>query len=104
MTSEASSYGSATNSTTASRHGRDALFELADAALCVPGPLRSVPALSLEPEFRRSHGSLYKALANGAIDTDRFDRLLVVHRPADWPNRVRRRCHGVGPLRRRDQP
>jgi hypothetical protein len=42
--------------------------------------------LSLEPEFRRSHGSLYKALANGAIDTDRLDRLLVTHRPADWPN------------------
>jgi hypothetical protein len=64
----------------------DALFELADAAMCAPGPLHSVPALSLEPEFRRSHGSLYKALANGAIDNDHFDRLLIVHRPADWPN------------------
>jgi hypothetical protein len=62
------------------------LFELADAALCTPTPLHSIPALSLEPEFRRSHGSLYKALANGAIDTDRLDRLLVTHRPADWPN------------------
>jgi hypothetical protein len=64
----------------------DALFELADAALCAPGPLHSVPALSLEPEFRRSHGSLYKALANGDIDTGRLDRLLVAHRPVDWPN------------------
>ena len=64
----------------------DALFELADAALGAPGPLHSVPALSLEPEFRRSHGSLYKALANGHIDTERLDRLLVAHRPADWPN------------------
>ena len=45
-----------------------------------------MPALSLEPEFRRSHGSLYKALANGHIDTERLDRLLVAHRPADWPN------------------
>jgi hypothetical protein len=38
----------------------DALFELCDAALCAPGALHSVPALSLEPIFRRSHGSLYK--------------------------------------------
>jgi hypothetical protein len=61
------------------------LFELTDAALCTPGRLQSVPLLSLEPEFRRSHGSLYKALAAGEIDTDRFDRLLVEHRPVDWP-------------------
>lgn len=38
----------------------DALFELADALLAVPGPVGSVPALSLESVFRRSHGSLYK--------------------------------------------
>ncbi len=63
----------------------DALFELADAALCTPGPLHSVPSLSLEPEFRRSHGSLYKALANGEIDTDRLGRLLIEHQPAGWP-------------------
>lgn len=36
----------------------DALFELADAALCQPGPISSVPALSLQPVFRRSHGSV----------------------------------------------
>ena len=36
----------------------DALFELADAALCSLGPVHSVPSLSLEPEFSRSHGSL----------------------------------------------
>lgn len=41
----------------------DALFELADATLCTPAPVGSVPSLRLEPEFRRSHGSLYKALA-----------------------------------------
>ncbi len=63
----------------------DALFELCDAQLCTPGPLRSVPALSLEPEFRRSHGSLYKALAEGVIDTEQLRRLLVDHRPTDWP-------------------
>ena len=64
----------------------DALFELADAVLCAPAPLHSVPALSLEPEFRRSHGSLYKALAHGQIDTGRLEQLLIEHRPAGWPN------------------
>ena len=63
----------------------DALFELADAALCAPSPVGSVPALSLEPVFRRGHGSLYKALARGAIDVERLRSVLVAHRPTDWP-------------------
>lgn len=63
----------------------DALFELADAALCASGPVGSVPALSLEPEFRRSHGSLYKSLALGQIDDQAVRRLLVEHRPRSWP-------------------
>jgi len=63
----------------------DALFELCDAGLCGPGPIGSVPSLSLEPEFTRSHGSLYKALAKGRIDQDRLRGLLVGHAPADWP-------------------
>jgi hypothetical protein len=63
----------------------DALFELTDAALCATGAISSVPTLSLEPEFTRSHGSLYKALAQGRIDKERLRDLLVAHRPADWP-------------------
>jgi hypothetical protein len=63
----------------------DALFELTDAALCAGGPIGSVPSLSLEPEFTRSHGSLYKALANGRVDEVGLRRLLVEHRPSDWP-------------------
>ena len=43
----------------------DALFELCDATLSSTSPVASVPSLSLEPVFRRSHGSLYKALADG---------------------------------------
>jgi hypothetical protein len=63
----------------------DALFELCDAALCEPGSVGSVPALSLEPVFRRSHGSLYKALAKGELDEDSLRRALVAHRPSAWP-------------------
>jgi hypothetical protein len=63
----------------------DALFELTDAALCAPGPVGSVPQLSLEPVFRRSHGSLYKALSLGDLSDERLRALLVGYRPADWP-------------------
>jgi len=63
----------------------DALFELCDAVLCLPAPVASVPSLSLEPIFRRSHGSLYKALALGEINEDRLRRLLVATRPTRWP-------------------
>jgi hypothetical protein len=63
----------------------DALFELGDAVLCAPSPVGSVPALSLEPVFRRGHGSLYKALARGRMNEDRLRRLFVEHRPAPWP-------------------
>ncbi|MEO5839517.1 MAG: NF041680 family putative transposase [Acidimicrobiales bacterium] len=64
---------------------RDAQFELCDAALCSPSPVASVPSLSLEPAFRRGHGSLYKSLALGGIDTDRLRRLLTANLPADGP-------------------
>jgi hypothetical protein len=35
--------------------------------------------------FRRSHGSLYKALAAGRIDAEALRGALVTHRPAGWP-------------------
>ncbi|MHB8295394.1 MAG: transposase [Acidimicrobiales bacterium] len=63
----------------------DALFELCDATLCAQGTVGSIPALNLEPEFTRSHGSLYKALALGSVDEDGLRRLLVSAQPADWP-------------------
>lgn len=63
----------------------DALFELCDAALGSSAPVGSVPSLSLEPEFRRSHGSLYKALATGEVDDGRVRELLVAQRPKAWP-------------------
>jgi hypothetical protein len=67
------------------RRWPDALFELCDALLSAPGAVGSVPALSLEVIFRRSHGSLYKALALGEIDQEALRALLVGHRPKAWP-------------------
>ena len=63
----------------------DAAFELTDAALCAPAPVSSIPTLSLEPSFRRSHGSLYKALARGQVDAGAMRELLVRHRSRKWP-------------------
>lgn len=63
----------------------DALFELCDATLCSPSPVGSVPSLSLEPVFRRGHGSLYRALADGRIDVERLRRLLVANLSPGWP-------------------
>ncbi|MCB9427726.1 MAG: transposase [Actinobacteria bacterium] len=63
----------------------DAGFELCEAVLCAPAPVASVPMLSLEPCFRRSHGSLYKALDRGGLDTEAIRDLLAAHRPEDWP-------------------
>ena len=63
----------------------DTLFELTDAMSRAPGPVDSIPALSLEPTLRRSHGSLYKALARGGVDAERLREVLIGHRPPDWP-------------------
>ncbi len=63
----------------------DALFELTDAMLCAAGPVSSIPSLSLEAEFTRSHGSLDMALAGGKVDAERLRGLLVEHQRADWP-------------------
>jgi hypothetical protein len=67
------------------RRWADAGFELCEAMLCAPAPVGSVPSLSLEPCFRRSHGSLYKALDRGDIDAEAMRDLLVAHRPPGWP-------------------
>ncbi len=55
----------------------DALFELADAALCANGPVASLAELSLEPEHRRGHGGLYDALNSGGIDVGRFRNVVA---------------------------
>ena len=55
----------------------DALFELCDALACAGGPVSSPVDLSVEPEFRRGHGMVYDALAEGRIDSARLRRVLV---------------------------
>src|SRR4029453_17232872 len=60
----------------------DALVELDDALLSVPGPVASLPHLSLEPAHRRGWGSTYAALADGRIDPQR-PRGLPGPRPPD---------------------
>src|SRR5258708_7851540 len=62
----------------------DALFELADAVLTA-GPAPSLPYLSLEPVFRRGHGMVYQALAEGRIGEERLRDLLVAYRPPGSP-------------------
>jgi len=54
----------------------DALFELAD-AVPTAGRAGSLPYLSLEPVFRRGHGMVYQALAEGGIDKEALRDLLV---------------------------
>ena len=55
---------------------RDALFELLD-ALLTAGPVPSPAHLSLVPAHRRGPGSLYAALAQGAISAAAVERLLA---------------------------
>ena len=57
---------------------RDVLFELAD-ALLTAGPVPSPAHLSQEAVHRRGWGSLYAALARGAIDPDAARAVLTAH-------------------------
>lgn len=63
---------------------RDALFELSD-ALLTGGPVPSPAYLSLEAVHRRGWGSLYAALAHGAVDADAARSLLARHPLPDAP-------------------
>ncbi|OHV32683.1 hypothetical protein CC117_24335 [Parafrankia colletiae] len=63
----------------------DTLFELADAVICTEGPVTSLVELSLASVFRRGHGALYDALAQGAVDEERLRDLLADQLPPDSP-------------------
>ena len=64
----------------------DALFELADAALCADGPVRVLAALSLEPEHRRGHGAAYDAVNAGRVDIARLRWSLAALPLPAWPD------------------
>jgi DDE superfamily endonuclease len=55
----------------------DALFELCDALLCAPGPVTSLPELSLAAVHRRGHGAMYDALSDGRIEIERLQMALA---------------------------
>ena len=55
----------------------DALFELVESVLCEPGPVVSLPELTLAGVHRRGHGGLYDALANGRMNIARFAATLA---------------------------
>src|SRR5262249_38878560 len=55
----------------------DALFGLCDAILCTPGPVTSLPELSLLGVHRRGHGSTYAALADGRMEVGRLRMALA---------------------------
>jgi hypothetical protein len=63
----------------------DAAFELGDAVLCGPGPVTSLPGLSLEPACRRGHGSGHKALRGCRVDAEAARDLLAANLPAGPP-------------------
>lgn len=63
----------------------DTLFDLCDAVLCTDRPVTSLVELSLEPVFRRGHGALYDALAQGSVNEDALRDLLAAHIPEKAP-------------------
>jgi hypothetical protein len=68
----------------------DALFELCDAVLCAPGPVTSLPELSLAPVHRRGHGALYDVLACGRVEVQRLRASLAgLPLPRDSDGRLR---------------
>ena len=82
----------------------DALFEVAEAVLTAPGPVVSLPYLSLEPGFRRGHGMIYQALAGGRIDEEALRDLLVAGQAAGLAAGVRDRREHVPAAGGGDQP
>ncbi|MEV6244579.1 transposase [Lentzea sp. NPDC051838] len=55
----------------------DTLFELVDALLVSPQRPMSLPWLTLEAPLRRGHGSVYRALEQGLIDTTAMAGVLA---------------------------
>ncbi len=65
----------------------DALLELAD-ALSGEVPARWLPELSLSASFRRKWSSVYEALSDGRIDTERWSRIWTQALLGSYDGRV----------------
>jgi hypothetical protein len=65
---------------------RDALFELADAALCRQERVHMLAELSLEPECRRGHGAVYDAVNCGQVQITPLRRALAGLPLPAWPD------------------
>jgi len=76
----------------------DTLFELSDAVLCAPGPVTSLPRLSLEPVMGRGHGSGYAALARGLVGGQELAGVAGQVRAGQLAAGVRGRCHDLAPV------
>ncbi|MGH3303276.1 MAG: transposase [Streptosporangiaceae bacterium] len=63
-----------------------ALFELCEAVLCSEGPVHTLAGLSLAPEHRRGHGSLYDAVNQGRIEISLLRRELAGLPLPRWPD------------------
>jgi hypothetical protein len=77
---------------------------LADAVLCVDGPVTSLVGLSLAAEHRRGQGALYDAVNVGRIDVARLRTRLAglplplpLPRMSDGPDRPGGRCEQLAP-------
>ena len=69
---------------------RDTLFEVCDAVLCKQDRVHMAAELSLEPECRRGHGAVYKALNRGRVQVARLRwALAALPLPAWDDGRIR---------------
>ncbi len=69
---------------------RDTLFEVCDAGLCRQDRVHMAAELSLEPECRRGHGAVYKALNRGQVQVARLRwALAALPLPAWGDGRIR---------------
>ncbi len=63
---------------------RDTLPEVCDAVLCKQDRVHMAAELSLEPECRRGHGAVYKALNRGQVQVARLRWALAALRLPAW--------------------
>ena len=69
---------------------RDTLSEVCDAVLCKQDRVHMTAELSLEPECRRGHGAVYKALNRGRVQVARLRwALAALPLPAWGDGRIR---------------